>query len=192
MPDLDGASELPCGARELCRFGRCSYPRTAERAFAAAGSWRRRQGSWPLFAGSSRLTRGQRCFSGRFLSPTPSIRLDKILSYLRLGILLVSTCSCAPRVFRRASQGPQGRVVPFGGAREGPDRRFVGYVLQSSSADRAESLARFIGAYHHRRLTVPLCLGVRGPGIAELCSVASRVACSVVKPNNLIAPRSPA
>ena len=28
-----------------------------------------------------------------------------------------STCSCAPRVFRRASQGPQGRVVPFGGVR---------------------------------------------------------------------------
>jgi len=31
------------------------------------------------------------------------------------------------RVFRRASQGPQGRVVPFGGARQGP---IVGYVLQ--------------------------------------------------------------
>ena len=51
--------------------------------------------------------------------------------------IFTSTCSCAPRVFRRASQGPQGRVVPFGGARRGP---VVGYVLQSSSADRAESL----------------------------------------------------
>jgi hypothetical protein len=37
--------------------------------------------------------------------------------------IFVSTCSCAPRVFRRASQGPQGRVVPFGGARQGPDHR---------------------------------------------------------------------
>jgi alkylated DNA nucleotide flippase Atl1 len=48
------------------------------------------------------------------------------------------TCSCAQRVFRRASQGPQGRVVPFGGARR--EARIVGYVLQSSSAGRAESL----------------------------------------------------
>jgi hypothetical protein len=32
---------------------------------------------------------------------------------------------------------------------------------------------------------MPLCLGVRGPGIAELCSVAGRESCSVVKPNNL-------
>ena len=59
--------------------------------------------------------------------------------------LFVSTCSCAPRVFRRASQGPQGagpcsyRVVPFGGggALQGPDRRLRTAV---SSADRAESL----------------------------------------------------
>jgi hypothetical protein len=29
---------------------------------------------------------------------------------------------------------------------------------------------------HHRQLTVPLCLGVRDPGIAELRSVVSRVA----------------
>ena len=32
---------------------------------------------------------------------------------------------------------------------------------------------------------MPLCLGVRGRGIAELLCVASRVACSVVKTNNL-------
>ena len=51
--------------------------------------------------------------------------------------IFVSTCPCAPRVFRRASQGPQGRVVPFGGARRGPDRRSCTAV---SSADRAESL----------------------------------------------------
>ena len=52
----------------------------------------------------------------------------------------------------------------------------VGHVLQSSSADRAESVPRFIGAYSSSPHTVPLCLGVRGPGIAELRSVASRVA----------------
>ena len=32
-----------------------------------------------------------------------------------------------PTRIRRASQGPQGRVVPFGGARQG---QIVGYVLQ--------------------------------------------------------------
>jgi hypothetical protein len=44
--------------------------------------------------------------------------------------IFASTCSCAPRVFRRASQGPQGRVVPFGGARRGPDRRLRTAVQQ--------------------------------------------------------------
>jgi len=46
-----------------------------------------------------------------------------------------------------------------------------------STAPTGPSPYRFIGAYHHRQYTLPLCLlGVRGPGIAELCSVASRVA----------------
>jgi hypothetical protein len=48
--------------------------------------------------------------------------------------IFVSTCSCAPRVFRRASQGPQGRVVPFvypSGVHG--KARFVGYVLQSAA-----------------------------------------------------------
>ena len=35
-----------------------------------------------------------------------------------------------PTRIRRASQGPQGRVVPFGGARQG---QIVGYVLQSAA-----------------------------------------------------------
>ena len=61
-----------------------------------------------------------------------------------------SSWSCAPRVFRRASQsGAAGLSVPraavrvvskypsFGGARQGPDRRLRTAV---SSADRAESL----------------------------------------------------
>jgi hypothetical protein len=62
------------------------------------------------------------------------------------------------RISPRASQGPQGRrVVPFGCARQGPDRRLRTAV---SSADRAESLApRLIGAYHHRR-TPCLCVWV--------------------------------
>ena len=33
-------------------------------------------------------------------------------------------------IVRRASQGPQGRVAPSGGARQGP---IVGYVLQSAA-----------------------------------------------------------
>jgi hypothetical protein len=58
--------------------------------------------------------------------------------------LCVNVLVRAPRVFRRASQGPQGRVVPFGGARQGPDRRLRTAVLQSSSADRAESLGLWL------------------------------------------------
>jgi hypothetical protein len=89
--------------------------------------------------------------------------------------IFASTCSCAPRVFRRASQGPQGRVVPFGGARRGPGRRLRTAVQQR----RPGRVPRFIGAYSpspaHRAL-LPLCLGVRDPGIAELRSVVSRVA----------------
>ena len=50
---------------------------------------------------------------------------------------------------RRASQGPQDRVVPFGGARQGTDRRLRTAV---SSADRgAESLglmARIVFSVH--------------------------------------------
>jgi hypothetical protein len=69
--------------------------------------------------------------------------------------IFVSTCSCAPRVFRRASQGPQGRVVPFGGARQSPDRRLRTAVQQR----RPGRVPRFIGAYHHHR-TPCLCVWV--------------------------------
>jgi hypothetical protein len=57
--------------------------------------------------------------------------------------------------------------IPFGGARQGPDRRLRTAV---SSADRAESLG-LLGAYLGRiiiaahRAFVSGC--VRGPGIAE-------------------------
>ena len=91
-----------------------------------------------------------------------------LVSHLRLCVF-VSTCSCAPRVFRRASQGPQGRVVPFGGARQGPDRRLRTAVQQR----RPGRVPRFIGAYSSSPHTVPLCLGVRGPALRNC--VASRV-----------------
>eukprot|EP00964_Phaeocystis_antarctica_P034842 scaffold19853_cov56-Phaeocystis_antarctica.AAC.5 len=51
--------------------------------------------------------------------------------------IIVSTSSCAPRVFRRASQGPRRPVVPSGGCKARPDRRLRTAV---SSAGRAESL----------------------------------------------------
>ena len=34
--------------------------------------------------------------------------------------------------------------------------------------------------FHHRQYTVPLCLGVRDPGIAELRSMRSRVVCETI------------
>jgi hypothetical protein len=40
------------------------------------------------------------------------------------------------------------------------EARIFGYVLQSSSADRAESLGLYVGAYHHRQFTVGLCVWV--------------------------------
>jgi len=92
--------------------------------------------------------------------------------------IFVSTCSCAPRVFRRASQGPQGRVAPFGGARQGPDRRSRTAVQQR----RPGRVPRFIGAYSSSLHTVLLCLGApqpltgcegRGPALRNC--VASRV-----------------
>ena len=56
--------------------------------------------------------------------------------------IFASTCSCAPRVFRRASQGPQGRVVPFGGARQGPDRRSRNAVQQRRTEQRRTHVRR--------------------------------------------------
>ena len=45
-------------------------------------------------------------------------------------------------------------------------------------------IPRFLGAYRHRQYTVPLCLGVRDPGIAELRStrvvLQSRVVCETI------------
>ena len=68
-------------------------------------------------------------------------------------------------IVRRASQRPQGGVAPSGGARQGP---IVGYVLRSAAPTGPSP---WLGAYRHRQYTVPLCLGVRDPGIAELRSI---------------------
>eukprot|EP00964_Phaeocystis_antarctica_P011937 scaffold6581_cov31-Phaeocystis_antarctica.AAC.1 len=40
-----------------------------------------------------------------------------------------------------------------------------------SQQRRPGRVPRFLGAYRHRQYTVPLCLGVRDPGIAELRSI---------------------
>ena len=85
--------------------------------------------------------------------------------------LFVSTCSCAPRVFRRASQGPQGRVVPFGGARRGLDRRLRTAVQQR----RPGRVPRFIGAYSSSPVNRTLVSGCEGPSQASRNRVASRV-----------------
>jgi hypothetical protein len=88
--------------------------------------------------------------------------------------IFVSTCSCAPRVFRRASQGPQGRVVPFGGgARRGPDRRLR--TVQSPAARRPGRVPRFVGAYSFiiapvNRTFVSGCGGSRHRGIFAYAS----------------------
>ena len=71
--------------------------------------------------------------------------------------------------FRRASQGPQGRVVPFGGARRGPDRRLR--TVQSPAARRPGRVPRFVGAYSFiiapvNRTFVSGCGGSRHRGIA--------------------------
>jgi hypothetical protein len=91
--------------------------------------------------------------------------------YSQQNAILDSTCSCAPRVFRRASQGPQGRVVPFGGARQGPDRRSRTAVQQR----RPGRVPRFIGAYSSSPVHRAFVSGCEGPSIAELRSVVSRV-----------------
>ena len=87
--------------------------------------------------------------------------------------IFVSTSSCAPRVFHRASQGPQGRVVstPPGGARQGP---IAGYVLQSA-APTGPSPWAYEGV-SSSSVYRTLVSGCEGPSIAVLCSVASRVA----------------
>ena len=76
------------------------------------------------------------------------------------------------------SQGPQAskqarkyRPLRGGGARQG---LIAGYVLQSAAP--AGSSPWVYTGVSSSPYTVHLCLGVRGPGMAELCSVASRVA----------------
>ena len=76
--------------------------------------------------------------------------------------IFVSTCSCAPRIFRRASQGPQDRVVPLRGVQGKTCVKdmTVGYVVLQSAAPAGSSpwVYRGIIIAVHRAL----CLGVRG------------------------------
>ena len=120
-----------------------------------------------LWAGlDSGRTGGFQC--GTVGLPLPvgdSTDFGKGYSQLEFPRSLCSTCSCAPRVFRRASQGPQGRVVPFGGARQGPDRRLRTAVQQR----RPGRVPRFVGAYSSspvNRTFVSGCEGSRHRGIA--------------------------
>jgi hypothetical protein len=79
--------------------------------------------------------------------------------------IFASTCSCTPCVFRRASQGPQGRVVypsgrPGGARQDLTDGSAapVTYLLQSA-ARRPGRVPGFTGAFHHRR-TPCICVWV--------------------------------
>ena len=78
------------------------------------------------------------------LAPTPSTLpvgdstdMGKGYSQSNATLDLCVNVLVRPTRISPASQGPQGRVVPFGGARQGPVRRLRTAV---SSADRAESL----------------------------------------------------
>ena len=59
--------------------------------------------------------------------------------------------------------------VPSGGAWQGPLVGRLRTAGSQSAAPTGTSPYRFFyGAFNHRQYTVPLCLGVRGPGILEL------------------------
>ena len=71
-----------------------------------------------------------------------------------------------PTRIRRASQGPQGRVVPFGGARQGP---IVGYVLQlAAPTGPSPWVYRGVSSSPVHRTFVSGC---EGPSVAVLRSV---------------------
>ena len=102
---------------------------------------------------------------------------DFAMGYLQSKLVadhFVSTTSCAPRVFCRASQswGRKARVVskyPSGGCKARPDRRLRTAV---SSAGWAESLGlqgRIIITAH--RTLVSGTLGVRGPASRSVLTV---------------------
>ena len=80
--------------------------------------------------------------------------------------IFVSTTSCAPRVFAAPVRGRKAVCTPPGV--QGKARSLVTYCSQQRRPGR---VPRFIGAYHHRQYTVPLCLGVRDPGVAVLRSI---------------------
>jgi hypothetical protein len=171
IPDLEKycrGSTRPAGKRGgLCVFrhkeiARVATPAACARRRAGRDAWRR----WLVHRSVAVLP------TASTLPVGDSTDFGKGYSQLEFPRSLCSTCSCAPRVFRRASQGPQGRVVPFGGARQGPDPRLRTAVQQR----RPGRVPRFIGAYSSSPVHRAFVSGCEGPSIAELRSVACRVA----------------
>ena len=123
----------------------------------------------------------QYMYGGRVACPPcPELRSGRPLPYRlatyswatpcrRWSPIFVSTSSCAPRVFRRASQGLQGRVVPLRGV-QGKARSPVTYRSQQRQPGRVSGFTWGVSSSPH---TVHLCLGVRGP--ASRYCVASQV-----------------
>jgi hypothetical protein len=122
--------------------------------------------------------RETRCQQGATLDPPPD--RHAIVFCLRCLVGRVGQpgrgrARVAQRVFRRASQGPQGRAcsTPPGGARQDLT---VGYVLQSAAPVELRSspwLYRGVSSIIRSPYTVHLCLRVRGP--ASRNCVVSRV-----------------
>ena len=83
--------------------------------------------------------------------------------------------TCPPRQLGAA------RSCTPGGARQGP---VVGHVhcCQQRRPGRVPGLRGISSESRHRQYTVPMCLGVRGPGIAELRNTHVGVECA--KPCN--------
>jgi hypothetical protein len=125
-----------------------------------------------------RRTRETRCQQGATQDPPPD--RHAIVFCLRCLVGRVGQpgrgrARVAQRVFRRASQGPQGRAcsTPPGGARQDLT---VGYVLQSAAPVELRSspwLYRGVSSIIRSPYTVHLCLRVRGP--ASRNCVVSRV-----------------
>ena len=87
----------------------------------------------------------------------------------------VSSSSWLPFSMTDGESGPSRVSVARSAMSAATSRSTVARVRKTRQRSRGrQRTPRFI--YHHRQLTVSLCLGVRGPGIAESRSVVSRVA----------------
>ena len=86
----------------------------------------------------------------------------------------VSSSSWLPFSMTDGESGPSRVSVARSAMPAATSRSTVARVRKTRQRSRGRQRTPFI--YHHRQLTVSLCLGVRGPGIAESRSVVSRVA----------------